>query len=70
MNIKKIRDYLRSKTGFNIIVIYRGSRNRKEKYVGVVDKIYQNIFTIRCVNGEIKSFSYIDVLTKTVQICI
>jgi uncharacterized protein Veg len=70
MNIKKIRDYLRTKIGSKIIVIYRGSRNRKEKYIGILDQMYNNIFTVRCINGEVKSFSYIDVLTKTVQICI
>ena len=70
MNIKKIRDYLASKVGLNVIVLYRGSRNRKEKFVGVIDKIYRNVFTIRCAGGEIKCFGYNDILTKTVQICI
>ena len=70
MNIKRIRDYLRSKVGSNIVIIYRGSRNRKEKYYGILAKVYDNIFTIRCVNGEVRCFSYIDILTKTVQICI
>ena len=70
MNIKKIRSFLKTKVGSNIIVIYRGSRNRKEKNIGVLDKIYNNVFIIRCMNGEVKSFSYVDILTKTVQICI
>ena len=70
MNIKAIRNYLKTKVGYNIIIIYYGSRNRKELYKGVLCKLYGNIFTIRLYSGEIKSFSYIDVLTKTIQICI
>ena len=70
MNIKTIRNYLKTKIGFNIAIIYYGSSNRKEIYKGVLYKLYGNIFTIRLYNGDIKSFSYIDVLTKTIQICV
>ena len=68
MNIKNIKNYLRTKVGSNIVVVYYGSRNRKEKFNGVLYKLYSNIFAIRLYNGEIKSFSYIDILTKTIQI--
>ena len=70
MNIKGIRQYLRTKIGSNIVIIYYGSRNRKERFKGVIDKIYNNVFTIRLTTGDIKCFSYTDLLTKTVQICI
>ena len=70
MNVKIIKNYLKTKVGCNIIVVYYGSRNKKEKYYGIVDKIYNNIFTIKLESGEVKSFSYIDVLTKTIQISI
>lgn len=70
MNIKLIRRYLSSKIGSKIVIIYYGSRNRKERYEGVLVKIYYNIFTVRLWNGEIKSFSYNDILTKTIQIYI
>ena len=70
MNIKIIKNYLKTKIGSNIVIIYYGSRNKKEVYRGVLYKLYGNIFTIRLFNGEIKSFSYIDILTKTIQMCI
>lgn len=70
MNIKNIKNYLRTKVGFNLVVVYYGSRNRKEVYKGVLYKLYRNIFTIKLYNGEVKSFSYNDILTRTVQICI
>ena len=70
MNVKNIKNYLKYKVGSNIIIVYYGSRNRKEKYCGVIYKIYNNIFTIKQCNGEIKSFSYVDILTKAIQISI
>ena len=70
MNIKYIKNYLKSKVGSNVIIIYYGSRNRKEKYNGVLYKLYNNIFVIKLHSGDVKSFSYSDILTKTIQICI
>ena len=70
MNIRDIKRYLLSRVGSRIVIIYYGSRNRREKYVGILDKIYFNVFTIRMTNGEVKSFSYADILTKTIQIYI
>lgn len=70
MNIKNIKNYMMTKVGCNINIIYYGSRNRKEIFRGILYKLYGNIFTIKLFNGEIKSFSYIDILTKTIQICI
>ncbi len=68
MNIKLIRRYLASRIGSQVVIIYYGSRNRKERYEGIVWKIYGNIFTIRQYNGDVKSFSYIDILTRTIKI--
>ena len=70
MNIKNIKNYLKTKVGSNVLIVYYGSRNRKEKFNGVLYKLYSNIFTIKLYNGEVKSFSYSDILTKTIQMCI
>ena len=70
MNINYIKRYLLSKIGLKIIIIYFGSRNRKERYEGILYKLYNNIFIIKLTNGEVKSFAYIDILTKTIQIYI
>ena len=70
MNIKNIRGYLKTKIGGNILVVYYGSRNRKEVYKGILYKLYDNIFTVKLLEGDIKSFSYSDILTKTIQIYI
>lgn len=70
MNLKNIKRYLSMKKGCKITVIYYGSRNKREKFQGLIDKTYYNVFTILLPNGEIKSFNYIDILTKTIQIYI
>lgn len=68
MNIKHIKRYLSSKIGSRIIIIYYGSRNRKERYDGILCKLYNNVFIIRLFNGDVKSFNYTDILTKTIRI--
>ena len=70
MNIKYIKRYLATKTGCKIVILYYGSRNRKEKYEGILYRLYNNVFTIQLLNYEIKSFNYIDILTKTIRIYI
>ena len=70
MTIKYIRAYLKTKIGSKIIVIYCGSRNRRERYDGYLWKTYQNVFIIKLLTGEIKSFTYSDILTKNIQIYI
>ena len=70
MNIKDIRRYLKYRVGSNVIIVYYGSRNKREVHRGIIDKIYDNIFTIKLNNDLVKSFSYVDILTKTIQIYI
>ena len=70
MNIKYIKRYLATKIGSKMVVIYYGSRNHKEKYEGYLWKTYANVFIMKLYTGEIKSFTYIDILTKNIQIYI
>ena len=70
MNTRQIKKYMMTKLGSHIIVIYYGSRNRKERYEGILWKIYSNVFTVKLLSGNIKSFTYADILTKTIQIYI
>ena len=65
MNINIVKDEILSNIGRNIIVIVKGSRNRKEIYEGTLFKMYPNIFSI-CINGIEKTFSYADVVIKDV----
>ena len=70
MNIKYIRNSLSYKIGCKMTIIYYGTRNRKEKYIGILHNLYSNVFTVILVDGSIKCFNYSDILTKTIQIYI
>lgn len=70
MSIKYIRRYLATKLGCKIVVVYYGSRNRKERYEGYLFMVYPNVFVIKLLSNEIKSFTYVDILTKNIQIYI
>ena len=68
MTVSKIKAYLHFNIGKKIKIIYYGSRNKREIYEGFILKLYQNVFVVKLLSGDIKCFSYIDVLTKTVKI--
>ena len=66
MTIEKIKNNIDSKKGNNVKVIYNGSRNKKEEYEGIIKEVYNYIFIIK--TDEVKSFSYRDVLTNTIEL--
>lgn len=68
MTIEKIKNNIDSRLGNNVKVIYNGSRNKKEEYSGVISETYNYIFIVKMNDDEIKSFSYRDVLTNTIEI--
>ena len=68
MTIEKIKNNIDSRLGNNVKVIYNGSRNKKEEYSGIISETYNYIFIIKTNGDEIKSFSYRDVLTNTIEL--
>lgn len=68
MTLQKIRNNLKNNKGNKVKIIYNGSRNKKEEYRGKISEIYNYIFMIKTNDDENKSFSYSDILTKTVEI--
>ena len=63
MTIEKIKNNIDSKLGDNVKIIYNGSRNKKEEYSGIISETY-----IKTDSDEVKSFSYRDVLTNTIEL--
>ena len=51
-----------------------GGRKRTIIQVGILDNCYPNVFTVRCSRSnayqEMVSYSYIDVLTRAVEIAV
>jgi len=68
MTIEKIKNKIDDRIGDNVKIIYNGSRNRKEEYSGIISETYSFIFIVKTKSDEVKSVSYRDVLTNTVEI--
>lgn len=66
--IKKIKEDISNNLGKKVKIIYNGSRNKKEEYKGTLTEVYNYIFIVRLDTDEVKSFSYSDVLTSTIEI--
>ena len=63
--LHKLSDYI----GEEVILRYSLGRNKYEKYPAVIKEVYNNVFVVEIKKYNIvKSFSYSDVLTKTLKI--
>ena len=68
MQLEKIKNKINNKIGSNVKVVYNGSRNKIDEYKGVIKEAYSYIFIVKLITDEVKSFSYSDVLTKTIEV--
>jgi uncharacterized protein Veg len=68
--IDKIKEDMGNHLGEEIKIIFNGGRNRKEEYNAILKGLYKFIFIVKLNNdiNEIKSFTYSDVLTQTIEI--
>ena len=67
MNIDSIKDIINKNIGRMVRITVYGIRNKVNHYDGTLYKTYPNIFTI-LYNGEEKSFSYRDMITKDIDV--
>ncbi len=67
MTIDAIRENIYHHMGNHIFVTYNEGRNKVSCYEGKVVEAYQNIFIIMDHDSKM-SFSYHDILTKTVKV--
>ena len=68
MTIEKIKNNIDSKLGDNVKIIYNGSRNKTEVYNGVILESYNYVFIVKLDGEKTMSFSYVDVLTKSIEV--
>ena len=62
---KQLHDYL----GEKVTIRYNLGRNKYEQYKVKIKELYNNIFLVQTeVDNQIKSFSYTDIITKTIRI--
>lgn len=68
MNIETIREELSQHVGDKAIIKYNLGRNKYEKYEVTIKELYKNVFLVELETNIIKSFSYADIITKTIKI--
>lgn len=61
---KTLNNYINSEVTIN----YNLGRNKYERYKAIIIKLYDNTFIVKTQNQLIKSFSYSDIITKTIKI--
>lgn len=67
MTISKVKKELLDHLGDVVSIKYSLGRNKYEEYEAIVKELYDYVFLVECDN-VIKSFSYIDVITKVIKI--
>lgn len=71
MTIDEIKEKIKKNIGNNVTIKHNIGRNKIEKYKVTIKKTYPNIFTVEYKNKnnfEIKSFTYTDIMMKTIKI--
>ena len=70
MTIESIRKELWHHIGKEVVIKCNLGRNKVEKYHVVIKELYNYVFLVELNNNfnEIKSFSYSDIITKTIKI--
>ena len=67
MTISKVKKELLEHLGDVVSIKYNLGRNKYEEYEAIVKELYDYVFLVECDN-VVKSFSYIDVITKVIKI--
>ena len=67
MNLDNIKEEIKNNLNQAVCITVYGMRNKTNKYTGIISGVYPNIFTV-LTDGENKSFSYVDVVTKEIEI--
>ena len=67
MTISKVKLELLEHIGDIVYIKHNLGRNKYEEYEAKIKELYDYVFLVE-YNNTIKSFSYIDVITKTIKI--
>jgi len=68
MTLQEIKTKVNENIGNNVTIKYNMGRNKIEKYNVKIKETYKNIFIVETNKTEIKSFTYTDIMTKTIKI--
>ncbi|HHU54769.1 MAG TPA: hypothetical protein GXZ63_03010 [Mollicutes bacterium] len=67
MTIDDVKTKLNEHIGNKVTINYNLGRNKFEQYEATIKELYNYVFIVEFGN-EIKSFSYSDVITRTIKI--
>ena len=70
MMLERVRSRVRSCLNVNKKFIFHGTRNQNEEFDGIVTEMYPAVFIIKVSGGQIRSFSYSDLLVGNLEIVI
>lgn len=68
MTVDYVKKELQNHIGDTVTIKYSLGRNKYEEYDGKIKELYKHIFLIKTGKSGVKSFSYSDVITKTIRI--
>mgnify|MGYP003304573737 CR=1 FL=1 len=71
MSIRKVKEELNNHIGDKVTIKCNMGRNKYEKYHVIIKELYNNVFLVETQDKQytqIKSFSYTDIITKTIKI--
>ncbi len=71
MTIEQVKYELKNHIGDDVTIKYHLGRNKYEQYRVTIKELYNYVFLVEMKNEytkEIKSFSYSDIITKTIHI--
>ena len=66
--IGEVRSKLNDYVGQKVTIKYNLGRNKYEKYYVTIKELYENVFLVELNNNAKKSFTYTDIITKTIKI--
>ena len=67
MTISSVKKEMLEHIGDIVSIKYSLGRNKYEEYEAIIKELYDYVFLVECDN-VVKSFSYIDVITKVIKI--
>lgn len=69
MTRAEVKKQLHYYLGEDVVIKYNLGRNKYEQYKVKIKELYNNIFLVQTeIDNQIKSFSYNDIITKTIKI--
>ena len=68
MTIDKVKEELKNHIGKKASITHNLGRNKYETYSVIIKELYDFVFLVEDVESYNKSFSYTDIITKTIKI--